>query len=219
VVLINEYLQNIVGTIESGVVAINRAGHVTIFNRAAEQLTGLGIDAILGRAIAELPAALRQPLAATAEDGQARVLAEVELAKPGGSTLPVLCLTSPLRDPAGGLLGAVAVFSDLTALKQLEMERRRAERLAYFEVLAAGIGHEIKNPLVAIKTFANCCRGSFWTSSSGRSSPVSSGARSGAWSTWPAGYGRSPGPAEVPPRAGLASAHRGRRRAAPAASR
>ena len=154
VVLINEYLQNIVGTIESGVVAINRAGHVTIFNRAAEQLTGLGVDAILGRAIAELPAALRQPLAATAEDGQARVLAEVELAKPGGSTLPVLCLTSPLRDPAGGLLGAVAVFSDLTALKQLEMERRRAERLAYFEVLAAGIGHEIKNPLVAIKTFA-----------------------------------------------------------------
>ncbi len=154
VVLINEYLQNIVGTIESGVVAITRAGHVTIFNRAAEQLTGLDVDAILGRAIAELPAALRQPLAATAEDGQARVLAEVELAKPGGSALPVLCLTSPLRDPAGGLLGAVAVFSDLTALKQLEMERRRAERLAYFEVLAAGIGHEIKNPLVAIKTFA-----------------------------------------------------------------
>ncbi|PYN09392.1 MAG: hypothetical protein DME06_15340, partial [Candidatus Rokuibacteriota bacterium] len=154
VVLINEYLQNIVGTIESGVVAINRAGHVTIFNRAAEQLTGLGIDTLVGRAIAELPVALRQPLAATAEDGQARVLAEVELAKPGGSTLPVLCLTSPLRDPAGGLLGAVAVFTDLTALKQLEMERRRAERLAYFEVLAAGIGHEIKNPLVAIKTFA-----------------------------------------------------------------
>ena len=154
VVLINEYLQNIVGTIESGVVAINRAGHVTIFNRAAEQLTGLSVDAILGRAIAELPAPLRQPLVATAEDGRARVLAEVELAKPGGSTLPVLCLTSPLREPAGGLLGAVAVLSDLTALKQLEMEQRRAERLAYFEVLAAGIGHEIKNPLVAIKAFA-----------------------------------------------------------------
>jgi signal transduction histidine kinase len=46
------------------------------------------------------------------------------------------------------------VFSDLTPLKELEVERRRAERLAYFEVLASGIGHEIKNPLVAIKTFA-----------------------------------------------------------------
>ena len=49
---------------------------------------------------------------------------------------------------------AVAVFSDLTPLKELERQRRRAERLAYFEALAAAIAHEIKNPLVAIKTFA-----------------------------------------------------------------
>ena len=52
------------------------------------------------------------------------------------------------------MLGAVAVFSDLTPLKELEVERRRAERLAYFQTLASGIAHEIKNPLVAIKTFA-----------------------------------------------------------------
>jgi len=52
------------------------------------------------------------------------------------------------------VVGAVAVFSDLTPLKQLESERRRAERLAYFEMFAPSIAHEIKNPLVAIKTFA-----------------------------------------------------------------
>jgi signal transduction histidine kinase len=69
------------------------------------------------------------------------------------NTLPVICTTSPLRDPDGTVLGAVAVFSDLTPLKELEVERRRAERLAYFEVLASGLAHEIKNPLVAIKTF------------------------------------------------------------------
>jgi len=154
VVLINEYLQNIVGTIESGVIAVNQAGRVTIFNRAAEQLTGLAADAARDRAITELPTAIGEPLAATTADGQPRVLPEVELAKPGGSTLPVICLTSPLKEPTGGLLGAVAVFSDLTPLKRLERERRRGERLAYFEVLAAGIGHEIKNPLVAIKTFS-----------------------------------------------------------------
>src|SRR5207245_1871318 len=49
---------------------------------------------------------------------------------------------------------AVAVFSDLTQLKELQEGRRRAERLSYFEMLASGIAHEIKNPLVAIKTFA-----------------------------------------------------------------
>jgi two-component system sensor histidine kinase AtoS len=52
------------------------------------------------------------------------------------------------------VVGAVAVFSDLTPVKQLENERRRAERLAYFEMFAPSIAHEIKNPLVAIKTFA-----------------------------------------------------------------
>jgi signal transduction histidine kinase len=66
----------------------------------------------------------------------------------------VICTTSPLRDPTGAILGAVGVFSDLTPLKELEIERRRAERLAYFEALASSIAHEIKNPLVGIKTFA-----------------------------------------------------------------
>ncbi len=153
VVLINEYLQNILATIESGVVAVNQLGHVTIFNRAAEGLTGLVADAVRGRSIGDLPGVLGDPLRATATDGQQRVLAEVELLRPDGSTLPIICLTSALREPAGTLLGAVTVFSDLTPLKQLETERRRAERLAYFESLAAGIAHEIKNPLVAIKTF------------------------------------------------------------------
>jgi PAS domain S-box-containing protein len=153
VVLINEYLENILGTIESAVIAVNRTGHITIFNRAAAQLTALRADAVLGRGIATLPGAFGEPLMATAEDGQRRVLAELELSKPNDSPLPVICLTSPLREPGGGLLGAVAVLSDLTPLKQLEAERRRAEQLAYFEVLAAGIGHEIKNPLVAVKTF------------------------------------------------------------------
>jgi PAS domain S-box-containing protein len=153
VVLINEHLQNIVSTIESGVIAIDRAGIITIFNRAAAQLTALRADAVLGRGLATLPDAFGEPLMATAEDGQPRVLAELELPRQSDPPLPVICLTSPLRGPGGGLLGAVAVLSDLTPLKQLETERRRAEQLAYFEVLAAGIGHEIKNPLVAVKTF------------------------------------------------------------------
>src|SRR2546422_11059143 len=73
----------------------------------------------------------------------------------GARTGPIICTTSPLLDAAGTVLGAVAVFSDLTPLKELETGRRRAERLAYFEMLASGIAHEIKNPLVAIKTFAH----------------------------------------------------------------
>src|SRR3989475_454 len=152
VVLANEYIENIVATIESGVVAINSAGRIAMFNRAAERLTGLAADEIKGQTAARLAPCLSEPLLASAADGVARTLPEIEL--PGADRArPVMCTTSALRDPDGIVLGAVAVFSDLTPLKELEVERRRAERLAYFEVLASGIAHEIKNPLVAIKTF------------------------------------------------------------------
>ncbi|HZF03592.1 MAG TPA: ATP-binding protein [Patescibacteria group bacterium] len=152
VVLANEYIENIVATIESGVVAISSAGRIAMFNRAAERLTGLAADEIKGQTAARLAPCLSEPLLASAADGVARTLPEIEL--PGADRArPVMCTTSALRDPDGTVLGAVAVFSDLTPLKELEVERRRAERLAYFEVLASGIAHEIKNPLVAIKTF------------------------------------------------------------------
>jgi signal transduction histidine kinase len=157
VVLANEYLENIVATIESGVVAINAAGQVAMFNRAAQQLTGLGAETVRGGGAGGLPGCLREPLLATVADGQPRTLPEIELpsAAPdaGPASRSVICATSPVRDAGGAVLGAVAVFSDLTPLKELEAKRRSAERLAYFQALASGIAHEIKNPLVAIKTF------------------------------------------------------------------
>lgn len=152
VVLANEYIESIVATIESGVVAITSAGRIAMFNRAAERLTGLTADAVKGQPIEVVQACISEPLLATVADGEARTNPESELVG-GEARRPVMCTTSPLRDPDGIVLGAVAVFSDLTPLKELENERRRAERLAYFEVLASGIAHEIKNPLVGIKTF------------------------------------------------------------------
>ncbi len=158
VVLANEYLENIVATIESGVIAIDATGRIAMFNRAAEHLTGLEAGAANGKHTTELPSCLAEPLLDTVLHGEPQTRPEVELptlapTPDGPASRPVICTVSPVRDPAGVVLGAVAVFSDLTPLKELEVERRRAERLAYFQALAAGIAHEIKNPLVAIKTF------------------------------------------------------------------
>jgi signal transduction histidine kinase len=86
-------------------------------------------------------------------DGQPHSQAEMLLADAGGHLIPVMCSVSLLRGAQGALVGAVAVLSDLSKLKELEQEKRRAERLASLEAIASGMVHEIRNPLVAIKTF------------------------------------------------------------------
>jgi PAS domain S-box-containing protein len=157
-VVAHEYLENIVATLETGVIAINSAGRIAMFNRAAEQLTGISASASDIRNASLLPECLANSLLATVRDGDPRVHPEIELVtraandKPSVAR-PVICTTSPVREPSGAVVGAVAVFSDLSPLKELEVQRRSAERLVYFQTLAAGIAHEIKNPLVAIKTF------------------------------------------------------------------
>ncbi|MBI4562091.1 MAG: GAF domain-containing protein [Candidatus Rokubacteria bacterium] len=154
VVLVNEYVDNILKTMESGVVAGSVERKVTLFNPAAERMTGLTAASIRSAPIAQLPPGLSALLEATLADGQPRLQVETTLSDGAGRATPVICSTSPLRSTPGDLLGAVLVFSDLTRLKELEREKLRAERLASFGALASGIAHDIKNPLVAIKTFA-----------------------------------------------------------------
>lgn len=154
VLLANEYIENILGTMENGVVAIDSLRDITLCNNAAERMTGLTAAALRHHGGRQLPDALWTPLEATLNDGHARTQLESALIDDAGRVVPVVCATSPLRDKLGTILGAVIVFSDLSRLKDLEREKRRGERLAAFGALASGIAHEIKNPLVAIRTFA-----------------------------------------------------------------
>jgi PAS domain S-box len=154
VVLVNEYVENILATMESGVVATDFTRNITLCNKAAERMTGATVETLRSQGVVKLPEALKDPLEATLNDGQARTQIESVLIDDVGRVTPIVCATSPLRDRAGTVLGAVIVFSDLSRLKDLEREKRRGERLAAFGALASGIAHEIKNPLVAIRTFA-----------------------------------------------------------------
>jgi PAS domain S-box-containing protein len=154
VVQMNEEMQKVLETIESGVVAVGPRGRITLFNRAAEKFTGLTVQAVRGQAPDQLPAPLGGLLRSTAADGQPRSQVEFSLPDAAGQLVPLMCSTSPLQGPGGGILGAVAVLNDMSRLKELEQEKRRAERLASIEAIASGLIHEIRNPLVGIKTYA-----------------------------------------------------------------
>jgi signal transduction histidine kinase len=127
---------------------------VTLFNTAAERLTGLSANDARLSSLSVVPWEIADLLHGTLYDAQPRTQIEITIDPAPGDATSLLCSTSPLRDKNGTMLGAVAVFSDLTRLKTLETEKQQAERLASVGALASGIAHEIKNPLVAIKTFA-----------------------------------------------------------------
>jgi signal transduction histidine kinase len=71
-----------------------------------------------------------------------------------GRILPLVIHTSALHDHKGQVSGAIAVLNDHSRLKALEEDKRRTDRLSALGAMATGIAHEIRNPLVAIKTFA-----------------------------------------------------------------
>jgi PAS domain S-box-containing protein len=154
VLLVNEHIQRILATIESGVAAISARGRISLFNRAAETLAGASAATLRGYPVGHLPAPLARLLEATAADGESRSQVEIALPNAAGQLIPLMCSTSPLVGSGGARLGAVAVFSDLSRVKELELEKRRAERLASLEAIASGMVHEIRNPLVSLKAFA-----------------------------------------------------------------
>jgi PAS domain S-box-containing protein len=154
VVLANEYVENILRTMDSGVITVDSTGTVALCNSTAERLTGISKGRLISLPVEALPASLGSQLRATLEDGHPRLQVESSLPGERDRRTPLVCSTSALRDEQGRIIGALIVFSDLSKIKALENEKRRAERLASFGALVSGIAHEIKNPLVAIKTFA-----------------------------------------------------------------
>ncbi len=154
VVLVNQYVDNILSTMDSGVIAVNASGDISLFNAAAAKLTGMSAQTLQNESYRNLPSALAIPLRNTIDIQTPTLQFETLIHQANGSSVPVVCSTATLRRRDGTVLGALVVFSDLTRLKNLEREKRRAERLSSFGALASGIAHEIKNPLVAIRTFA-----------------------------------------------------------------
>ncbi len=147
------YNETLLQNLTTGVVAADRNGLITVFNREVEQITGLTASELLARKVSNLPEALRDILNQTLICGERQE--DLEIALRSGDKNTVLRASSSIfHGQDGEPLGALMVLTDITTLKRLEMQIRRSDRLASLGTLSAGMAHEIKNPLVSIKTFA-----------------------------------------------------------------
>lgn len=132
--------ESIVASLTSGLLTLDLAGRITYLNPAGEQLTGLRLEEVRGRAAEERFGVFRE---ATSRH-------EVAWEGPGGRTLRLGYSAFPLRGPGAAAIGSAVIFQDLTALREMEDAVQRSRRLADLGRVAAGLAHELRNPLAAM---------------------------------------------------------------------
>src|SRR6478672_3167987 len=147
------YNETLLENLTTGVIAAGADQRVTVFNNEAGQVTGLNPREIIDHSLDRLPKGLRDILCDTLRTGDRQENSELVLPLGDHSTV-VRASSSIFHGQQGEMLGALVVLTDITALKRLELQIRRSDRLASLGTLSAGMAHEIKNPLVSIKTFA-----------------------------------------------------------------
>ncbi|MBI4620139.1 MAG: PAS domain S-box protein [Desulfobacterales bacterium] len=138
--------RNIVQSINSGLLTTDLEGKVTFFNKAAEEITGYSFSQVYNSKAEKMFPFLKKPL----NSDHPPFRFESEFKREDGDTLYLGFSTSPLRDSRGEELGDILIFQDLTKLKAMEEHIRMVDRLAAVGRLAAGIAHEMRNPLASV---------------------------------------------------------------------
>lgn len=144
--------ETILGHMQRGVISVDSNMEVVTLNHCAAEVLGYANPASTPRNLEELSKDFGEIVRKTFESGRNQSPFELKLRR-NGNAIPCECETSVLADSRNSLSGVVLVFQDLTERKKFEEEVRRMDRLASVGTLAAGIAHEIKNPLVSIQTF------------------------------------------------------------------
>lgn len=146
--------ERIVESIRSGLITIDLEGKIYTFNPAAVEITGFSAEEMQGRDIAELFGEISEKILHTLEnptsvDKQPRF--ETDVFTPEGFVVHIGYNISPLFSEDGETTGLIITFQDLTEIRSMEENVRRKDRLAAVGRVAAGLAHEIRNPLGAMR--------------------------------------------------------------------
>ncbi|MDY0375390.1 MAG: ATP-binding protein [Desulfobacterium sp.] len=147
---VRAFSNNLVETMPAGLIAVDHDFGITSCNREAMVILGEW-----GKPV--LPPVLVQ-MAGTIRENDQKISREVALSSLSGRILVLDVVVSPIPDDGQGRSGYLFLFRDLTELAALKHELERSRRLAAVGKLAAGVAHEIRNPLSSIKGFATYFR-------------------------------------------------------------
>ncbi|NOU95965.1 PAS domain S-box protein [Paenibacillus sp. LMG 31456] len=151
-----EYLESLVNHTSDAIHVSDLQGNVTQANKAFETMYGWGLDEVLGKPLTNIP----EPYYEEYNDKvlsmlQGHSVADYETIRydKDGRLLDVSITISPIRDEMGIIVAVASITRNITTRKQTEEVLRRSEKLSLIGQLAAGVAHEIRNPLTTLKGF------------------------------------------------------------------
>ncbi|WP_413733402.1 two-component system sensor histidine kinase AtoS [Sodalis sp. RH21] len=144
----------IVESAADGMISVDIHGRIIMCNPAARAITGYQRDELIGKHYKTLfeKEGYHSPVLDTLMRGIEHIGVEVDYPAKE-QILQIKASSSQLRNAQGDIIGALVIFTDLTAQKELQRHIAQAERLATLGELMAGVAHEIRNPLTAISGF------------------------------------------------------------------
>ena len=146
--------ERIVESIRSGLITTDLDGIIYTFNQTAAEITGYQPDGMRGKSIYTLFGNIKMPIADSldaTETGEQPPRFQTDLITPENFVVHVGYGISPLFSETGETTGLIITFQDLTDIRSMEENVRRKDRLAAVGRVAAGLAHEIRNPLGAMR--------------------------------------------------------------------
>jgi two-component system sensor histidine kinase HydH len=148
------FADEVVTSLPVGLIATGRDGKIAFFNETAERITGGNLNDARGRDPDEVLPVHLCGLKERLDKGQTILEEEMECAFGDGKPVPLSVSASKIVNEEGDFVGTIVILRDLGEVRSLQEEIRRKEKLAAVGSLAAGIAHEIRNPLSSIKGLA-----------------------------------------------------------------
>lgn len=146
------YTDSIVESMGAGLITLGPDERIAVCNPYAAEVLGIDRAEVEGSDLRALPSPLGDLLYSALISTDGNVAAKEVSIRGGGTALRVS--TSIVRDADGRTLGSVLMLDDVTTERELAQERSRRERLDVVNRIVGRIAHEVKNPLTAVKTYA-----------------------------------------------------------------
>jgi two-component system nitrogen regulation sensor histidine kinase GlnL len=156
------HYEDLLESLQDAMIVIDPGGRVRSVNQAAEELIGVSAQPLAGRTVEQVFSdhrALRELVRKTLESGRTHTDFDARLARQDGTQVAVSAVASVISDATGEARGVVLALRDQTRIRELENRLSRSDRLAALGTVAAGVAHEIRNPLAGIRGAAQLLEG------------------------------------------------------------